>query len=93
MLRRKRRTNCENVRDMSVRLALAGGRTILLVEVGVNLVCHVREKGQVLPRKTLGTFPLLSVLVVRVARTFGGQLHISHGSIDEKAATRTPNPL
>ena len=42
---------------------LASGRTVLLVEVGVNLVGHLREKGQVLPRKTLGTFPRLSILV------------------------------
>jgi hypothetical protein len=41
----------------------ASGRTVLLVEVGVNLVGHLREKGQVLPRKTLGTFPRLSILV------------------------------
>jgi hypothetical protein len=42
---------------------LASGRTVLLVEVGVNLVCDLREKGQILPSKTLGTFPRLSVLV------------------------------
>ena len=31
---------------------LAGGRTVLLVEEGVNLVGHLREKGQILPRKS-----------------------------------------
>jgi len=64
----------------------------LLVEEGVNLVGHLREKGQILPSKTLGTFPRLSILVVRVARTFGGQLHMSHGSIDEKGRYANSKP-
>jgi hypothetical protein len=54
---------------------LAGGRTVLLVEVGVNLVGHLREKGQVLPRKTLGTFPRLSILVE------GGELDLARSVI------------
>ena len=54
---------------------LAGGRTVLLVEVGVNLVGHLREKGQILPSKTLGTFPLLSVLVE------GGELDLARSVI------------
>jgi hypothetical protein len=70
----------------------ASGRTVLLVEEGVNLVGHLREKGQVLPRKTLGTFPRLSILVVRIARTIGGQLHMNDGSIDEKGRYTNSKP-
>jgi len=54
---------------------LASGRTVLLVEEGVNLVGHLREKGQVLPRKTLGTFPRLSILVE------GGELDLARSVI------------
>ena len=54
---------------------LASGRTVLLVEEGVNLVGHLREKGQILPSKTLGTFPLLSVLVE------GGELDLARSVV------------
>src|SRR3990172_3742986 len=54
---------------------IGSGRTVLLVEEGVNLVGHLREKGQVLPSKTLGTFPLLSVLVE------GGELDLARSVI------------
>lgn len=50
---------------------LVSGRTVLLVEVGVNLVGHLREKGQILPSKTLGTLPRLSILVE------GGELDLA----------------
>jgi hypothetical protein len=36
------------------KTVLASGRTALLVEEGMNLVGHLREKGQVLPSKNFG---------------------------------------
>lgn len=41
----------------------------------MNLVGHLREKGQVLPSKTLGTFPLLAVLVE------GGELDLARSVV------------